>query len=57
MPESADEEPKQPKDVTPVEDAPQELTEAPESTEMSEPDDLHEPEQTELFEQLGGLYD
>lgn len=57
LPESADEEPKQPKDVTPVEDAPQELTEAPESTEMSEPDDLHEPEQTELFEQLGDLYD
>lgn len=57
LPESADEEPKQPKYVTPVEDAPQELTEAPESTEMSEPDDLHEPEQTELFEQLGDLYD
>ena len=57
LPEAADEEPKQPKDVTPAEDAPQELTEAPESTEMSEPDDLHEPEQTELFEQLGDLYD
>lgn len=57
LPEAADEEPKQLKDVTPAEDAPQELTEAPESTEMSEPDDLHEPEQTELFEQLGDLYD
>lgn len=53
----AKDEPKQPKDVTPIEDTPQELTEAPESTEMSEPDNLHEPEQTELFEQLGDLYD
>lgn len=57
LPEAADEETKQPKDVTPIEDTPQELTEAPESTEMSEPDNLHEPEQTELFEQLGDLYD
>ena len=57
LPEAADEETKQPKDVTPIEDTPQELTEAPESTEMSEPDNLHEPEQTELFEQLGELYD
>ena len=57
LPEAADEETKQPKDVTPVEDTPQEFTEAPESIEMSEPDDLHEPEQTELFEQLGDLYD
>ena len=56
LPEAKDE-PKQPKDVTPIEDTPQELTEAPESTEMSEPDNLHEPEQTELFEQLGDLYD
>lgn len=54
LPEAADEETKQPKDVTPIEDTPQELTEAPESTEMSEPDNLHE---TELFEQLGDLYD
>ena len=38
LPEAADEETKQPKDVTPIEDTPQELTEAPESTEMSEPD-------------------
>lgn len=57
LPKAADEETKQPKDVTPVEDTPQEFTEAPESTEMSEPDNLHEPEQTELFEQLGDLYD
>lgn len=57
LPEAADEETKQPKDVTPIEDTPQELTEDPESTEMSEPDNLHEPEQTELFEQLGDLYD
>lgn len=56
LPEAKDE-PKQPKDVTPIEDTPQELTEAPESTEMSEPDNLHKPEQTELFEQLGDLYD
>lgn len=55
--EAVPEEPKQPKDVTPNEDTLQELTEAPESTEMSESDDLHEPEQTELFEQLGDLYD
>lgn len=57
LPESADEEPKQPKDVTPAEDTPQELTEAPESAQMSESEELHEPEQTELFEQLGDLYD
>lgn len=57
LPESADEEPKQPKDVTPAEDTPQGLTESPESAQMSEPEELHEPEQTELFEQLGDLYD
>lgn len=57
LPESADEEQKQPKDVTPAEDTPQELTEAPESAQMSESEELHEPEQTELFEQLGDLYD
>lgn len=57
LPESADEEPKQPKDVTPAEDTPQELTEAPESAQISESEELHEPEQTELFEQLGDLYD
>lgn len=55
--EAVDEETKQPKDVTPSEDTPQELTEAPESNKISESDDLHEPEQTELFEQLGDLYD
>lgn len=41
LPEAADEETKQPKDVTPIEDTPQELTEAPESTEMSEPDNFY----------------
>lgn len=53
----ATEESKQPKDVTPIEDTPQELTEAPESPQTSEDEELHAPEQTELFEQLGDLYD
>lgn len=50
LPEAADEETKQPKDVTPIEDTSQELTEALESAQISEPEELHEPEQTELFE-------
>lgn len=50
LPEAADEETKQPKDVTPIEDTSQELTEAPESAQISEPEELHELEQTELFE-------
>lgn len=57
LPEAADEETKQPKNVTPIEDTSQELTEAPESAQISEPEELHESEQTELFEQIGDLYD
>ncbi len=56
LPEAATEEPKQPKDVTPAEDTPQELTEDTEPDQSSE-EELHGLEQTELFGQLGELYD
>ena len=56
LPEAATEEPKQPKDVPPVEDTPQELAEDTESDRSSE-EESHDLEQTELFGQLGELYD